>query len=52
MIERRSDEALAAQLIPLDTELWKVENYRKFLEWRRERLADAINQHLTRAREG
>jgi hypothetical protein len=52
VIERRGAEALEAQLIPLDQELWKVENYRAFLAWRRERLAEAINQHLQHARQG
>lgn len=52
VIERRSAEALETQLIPLDQELWKVENYRAFLAWRRDRLAEAINQHLEHARSG
>ena len=49
VIERRSGKALETQLIPLEPELWKVENYRSFLEWRRGQLAGAINQHLTSA---
>lgn len=52
VIERRGEEALHTQLIPLDPELWKVENYRTFLEWRRGRLAEAINRHLSGALEG
>jgi hypothetical protein len=52
VIERRGAEALEAQLIPLDQELWKVENYRAFLAWRRDQLAAAIKQHLERAKKG
>lgn len=39
-------DALASQWIPDDPELWKVENYPKFLERRRELLAAAANELL------
>ena len=45
-IERQQPGALASQWIPLDPELWKVENYRRFLEERRRLLADAANALL------
>lgn len=38
--------ALESQWIPMDEHLWKVENYRDFLEARRELLAEAANQFL------
>lgn len=50
IVEKRGADALEAQLIPLDKKLWRVENYRRFLDWRRERLAEAINAHLEAAR--
>ncbi|WP_444913320.1 GmrSD restriction endonuclease domain-containing protein [Microbulbifer sp. PAAF003] len=45
-IEKRAPGALASQWIPLDRELWKVENYPRFLEKRRELLAEAANNFL------
>ncbi len=38
--------ALESQWIPMDEQLWKVENYREFLEARRQLLADATNAFL------
>ena len=38
--------ALESQWIPVDQELWRVENYREFLEARRELLAKAANEIL------
>jgi hypothetical protein len=37
---------LEAQFIPLDEELWKVKNYKRFLRVRRELLAKATNNFL------
>ena len=37
---------LESQWIPTDPELWKVENYHRFLDARRRRLADAANEML------
>jgi hypothetical protein len=39
-------QRLAAQFVPLDRELWKVMNYRKFLTTRRKALTDEINSFL------
>ena len=50
VIESRGDEALASQCVPLDPELHQIENYRAFLEERRERLAKKVNQFLEAAR--
>jgi hypothetical protein len=38
--------ALESQWIPMDERLWKLENYRDFLEARRELLAEAANEFL------
>ncbi len=47
-VERDHPGALASQWIPLDEQLWKVENYRDFLAARRELLAAAANTALER----
>jgi len=36
------------QLIPSDKDLWRLENYKKFLTWRREKIADKINNFMDR----
>lgn len=40
------ESALRSQWIPMNPELWKVENYREFLAARRELLASASNEFL------
>jgi hypothetical protein len=45
-IESRHPGALASQWIPMDTELWQVENYSDFLAARQRLLAEATNQFL------
>jgi len=37
---------LEDQFIPLDEELWKIENFDKFLEARRKKIAQAMNEYL------
>jgi hypothetical protein len=49
VIQRRGEEALRSQLIPLDPDLHRVENYRSFLEARRQLLASAINTYIRSA---
>ena len=44
--------ALESQWIPMDQELWKVENYFQFLEERRQLLAEAANEMLEQLRIG
>ncbi len=46
IIQSRGEEALRDQQIPFEKDLWKIENYRQFLEKRRELLARAINQFI------
>lgn len=43
-IERTHPGALASQWIPMDPELWKLENYGRFLEARKQLLAEASNK--------
>lgn len=52
-MEKRHTGALESQWIPVnDRELWGIERYPDFLEARRELLADAMNSHLDRLRDG
>ncbi len=44
--EQRYPGAIASHWIPMDPELWKIENYRDFLAQRRELLAGAANDFL------
>jgi hypothetical protein len=45
-VEERQPGALRSQWIPLNRELWRVENYREFLAERRRMLANAANRLL------
>ena len=44
--EEQGDRALVDHCVPLDPALWKAENYRAFLEYRRDALARAINEFV------
>ena len=46
-IEEKHEGALRSQWIPMDPELWRIENYRDFLEARRALLAEETNKRLT-----
>lgn len=45
-VKQKFPHALKLQCIPENEELWKVENYRSFIESRRQLLADQLNQFL------
>ncbi|MEA3327486.1 MAG: DUF262 domain-containing protein [Chloroflexota bacterium] len=45
-IEKNFPGALTKQFIPMNEELWKLENYENFLELRRETIAKCINEYL------
>lgn len=45
-VKEQLPEALALQAIPENPELWRIENYERFLEERRKMLADELNQFL------
>jgi hypothetical protein len=51
-IEATHPGALESQWIPADRRLWKLENYLQFLEARRELLAEAANDFLSKLRAG
>ena len=44
--ERDNPGVLASQWIPMDSRLWNIDKYEKFLEARKQMLADATNQAL------
>lgn len=46
IISSRGEDALTSQFVPLDRNLWKLENYRDFLAARRELLIQKINALL------
>ena len=46
-IEEKHEGALRSQWIPMDRDLWRIENYREFLEARRALLAEETNKRLT-----
>ena len=46
IVQARGSEALTAQGIPLDPDLWQLENFRAFLEYRRAELARMVNEFL------
>lgn len=52
IIQKRGKEALTLQAIPLDSNLHKIENYRSFLETRRNMLANEVNAFLEKAKSG
>lgn len=45
-VEEKYPGALAKQFIPMDPELWKVENYAEFLQVRRQLIAQRINDFM------
>ena len=50
--EAKHPGALASHWLPMDRELWKIENYRDFLAARRELLASAANDFLGQLKYG
>jgi hypothetical protein len=52
IVESRGEEALITHAIPLDSDLYSIENYRMFLETRRKMLTDEVNAFLEKAKEG
>jgi len=45
-VEERYPGTLQSQLIPMDRNLWKIENYREFLAARRELISKTLNEYL------
>lgn len=46
VVEKRGEDALTSQLIPLDKTLWEIPNYQEFLNNRRKAIAVAINDFM------
>lgn len=46
-VKSKYPKALELQLIPMDEELWKLDNYEDFLQKRRELLAENLNNYLS-----
>jgi hypothetical protein len=46
IIKKQGEEVLTAQLVPLDTNLWEMDNYEQFLEYRRAALIEAMNAFI------
>jgi hypothetical protein len=51
-IEQAHPGALASQWIPTDNELWRVENFREFLEARKLLLAEEVNKRMEKLLNG
>lgn len=49
VVKEQGEDALKSHCIPLDPSLWKIENYRAFLDYRRATLAKAINEFIAGA---
>jgi len=45
-VEEKHPGALASQWIPMDPQLWRIENYLDFLEARKELLAEEMNRQM------
>ena len=52
IMQRHGREALEAHCIPLDEDLWTVEAYPQFLEFRRAALSRAVNEFITKPQAG
>jgi len=46
VVEKRGEEALTSQLIPLDKKMWEIGKYQEFLNYRRKAIAEAINNFM------
>lgn len=46
IVAKHGEDALVTHLIPTDSALWELSRYREFLEWRRQRLTEAVNELL------
>ncbi|MCG2697595.1 DUF262 domain-containing protein [Candidatus Parcubacteria bacterium] len=46
VVAKRGEEALTSQLIPLDKKMWEINNYQQFLNYRRNAIAEAINNFM------
>ncbi len=52
IIKKRKMEALDSQLIPSQKELWKLDSYKSFIEFRRNEIATKINEFMENIESG
>jgi len=48
VLDKNGEEALTSQLIPLEPNMWELDNYQEFLKYRRKSIADSINKFMKR----
>lgn len=46
IVEKQGEQALSSQCVPTDPILWEIEQYRDFLNYRREALAKRMNEFI------
>lgn len=46
IIQKSGQDILSLQFIPTDKSLWEISHYREFLEFRRNKIAEAINKFM------
>ncbi|MEQ8762541.1 MAG: DUF262 domain-containing protein [Planctomycetota bacterium] len=46
VVKKRGEAALLSQCVPIDPDLWRLDQYPKFLETRRSELVEAVNSML------
>jgi len=47
VISNRGEEALIRQLIPVDKSLWEIDKFKDFLNWRRNKIVETINNFMS-----
>jgi hypothetical protein len=52
VLQKQGKEALESHCIPIDPALWELDGYRRFLEFRRAALAQAINEFINLSGQG
>lgn len=48
VVAKRGEESLVSQLIPLDKKMWEIDNYLEFLNYRRNAIANVINEFMNK----
>jgi hypothetical protein len=48
IIKEQGEDALVSQLIPINKTIWEISKYREFLSYRREAIAEEINNFMKR----
>lgn len=48
IVSKQGEEALSAQCVPLNRDLWKLDRYRDFLDARRTAIAEQMNEFINK----